>query len=117
MNKHNEDKKTFKFSFFNIIFSLVKLITPLANPDFESKIDLVETWYLEFVDKDSIPSREIGLDSENNIILKMPFKNNYGYWTDNILKYKDFDRLFNLTFISEGLFFELWEKFDREVEI
>ena len=96
------------------ILKFLYCFIPKANSDFESKIDLVKTWYLEFVDKESVPIREVGLDSENNVILKMPFKNNYGYWTDNLLKFNDFDRLFNITIINEELFIELWEKLNEE---
>src|SRR5690606_5363033 len=75
----------------NLNLSLVQKITkgilsailPKANPDFDSKIDSVSTWLVELPDADSTPSREIGLDTENNIIVEMPDDRNYGYWVDN----------------------------------
>ncbi len=77
--------------------------------DFDSQIDLVSTWYLEFENIESIPIREVGLDFENQVILKMPFKKNYGYWTDNLLKYSDFEKQFQITTISKDTFMEKWD--------
>lgn len=80
-----------------ILTKVLFFFIPKANPDFESKIDFVKTWLLEFEDDKSIPISEIGLDFQGNVILKMPYKKNYGYWTDNLLKYNDFNRLFKIT--------------------
>jgi hypothetical protein len=100
-----------KLSYFKVIVrKILFFIIPKANPDFESKIDLVRTWYLEFEDQNSIPISEIGLDEKNEVILKMPFKKNYGYWTDNLLKYNDFDRLFKINIISVESYKILWEQ-------
>lgn len=104
---------TRKLSFIKKIFvRILFFFLPKANPDFESKIDLVRTWCLEFNDIESIPIREVGLDSENRVILKMPYKKNYGYWTDNVLKYNDFERLFKIKKISKEFFIERWENFN-----
>lgn len=39
--------------------------------------------------------RKIGIDKKGNVILKMAFKNEYGYWTDNNLILNDFVNEFN----------------------
>lgn len=102
---------TRKYSKLDRIFQkILFLILPNANPDFESKIDLVETWYLEFENIDDVPTREIGLNFEGKVIVKMPYKKNYGYWTDNLLKYKDFEKLFKIKIISKQSFLELWDE-------
>ncbi len=69
--------------FFNFIGYILSKIIPNANPDFDKFIDNVEYWLLECEIESEIPTREIGIDKNENIILKMPFKNNYGYWIDN----------------------------------
>jgi hypothetical protein len=107
-----EIKPKKKVSLLKRLFTkIIFFVIPNTNPDFESKIDFVKTWLLEFEDEDSVPINEIGLDIQNNIILKMPYKKNCGYWTDNLLKYKDFERLFNISRISQENFKELWKKF------
>jgi hypothetical protein len=61
------------------IIGILGTIIPKANPDFENKIELVETWIVELDNETGIPEREIGMDKKGRIIVKMPFKNNYGY--------------------------------------
>ena len=39
--------------------------------------------------------RKIGNKKKGNVILKMAFKNEYGYWTDNNLILNDFVNEFN----------------------
>ena len=76
------------------VIGIVSAVIPKANPDFEDKIDFVETWIVELDDETGIPEREIGMDKDGRIIVKMPFKNNYGYWTDNNLLLADFKNHF-----------------------
>ena len=78
-----------------------------ANPDFDKKINDVSYWLVEF-DEENIPNREIGLDENDNVILKMPYKRNYGFWTDNQLLYDDFISRFSAVEISERIFEAKW---------
>ncbi|MBS1571360.1 MAG: hypothetical protein JST62_03045 [Bacteroidetes bacterium] len=78
-----------------------------ANPDFENNIDNVRVWLVEF-DEDNVPTREIGIDENNNVILKMPYKKNYGYWTDNELLYNDFINRFSAVKIDRLEFEKNW---------
>ena len=89
----------------------LRKITPLANPDFDSKIDDVKYWMVECDDVSGIPDREIGIDKEGRVILKMPYKDNYGYWTDNNLLLADFKKHFDCSDISRESFEHHWETF------
>jgi len=62
---------------------------PKANPDFEDKIDAVKRWLVEIECENGMPKREIGLDNEGRTIVKMPFKNNRGFWTDSNITFND----------------------------
>lgn len=94
------------------IIGLMSSIIPKANPDFDNKIDLVKTWLVELDSDTGIPEREIGLDKKGQIILKIPFINNYGYWTDNHLLLKDFKEDFRASEISNADFEKYWNSFD-----
>ena len=102
-------KRTFK----NAIIEILTGIIPKANPDFDSKIDLVDNWLVEFDFETVIPDREIGLNKNGQVILKLPFKNNYGYWTDNNLMLNDFNKHFKTSEISNSDFEKYWDLFDQ----
>ena len=87
---------------------------PIANPDFENKIDKVSTWLIEFEADSYYPNREIGLDSLDKPILIMPWQKNYGYWTDNNLTIEVFRSHFNITDISKNEFERYWNLFEKE---
>lgn len=87
---------------------LLKMIFPIANPDFENKIDNVKYWLIECEIESGIPLREIGLDEQQQVILKMPFKNNYGYWADNNLLLNGFKEHFNALEITKENFEQQW---------
>lgn len=110
MNNSKEDKKKCKSFYLNIIFSIVKFITPKANPDFESKINNITYWLLEFEDDKGFSTREIGIDLNDKVIAKMPYNKNYGYWTDSQLKYQDFLKLFSFEIITEKYFLQKWSE-------
>ncbi len=92
-----------------IIIKLINKIIPIGNPDYEEIIDKATYWLLEFEDE-TIPIREIGIDNEGKAILKMPYKNNYGYWTDNELEYKDFLYYFCNNKIDKAYFEKKWNE-------
>ncbi len=101
-------KKTKKTN--TVVEKVLSFFLPKANPDFDKEIDLVSQWLLEFEDEDSIPNREIGLSSKNKALMKMPYKNNYGYWSDNSLTYSDFKKSFSVLPVNEGLFNKKWKE-------
>lgn len=90
---------------------IVTTIIPKANQDFDDKIDKVKLWLVEFDTETGIPQRELGLDMEGKTIVKMPYKDNYGYWTDNHLLLHDFRKRFQVKEIDGKFFEEKWELF------
>lgn len=94
----------------NFLERVLSFVIPRANPDFENKIQKVSNWLLEFDDERSTPNREVGLDYANEVILKMPYKKNYGYWTDNNLIYRDFVEIFYCEIIDKKIFEQNWAK-------
>lgn len=81
----------------------------LSNPDFEAKLQDVVQWYLEYDEKNNESLREIGLDSNNQIIVKMPDKRNYGFWNDTNLTIEDFENRFGIQKVTEKEFNNLWD--------
>ena len=110
-NSHSDG--VIKRSIKKAIIGIVSSIIPKANPDFENKIDLIETWIVELDNETGIPEREIGMDKDGRIIVKMPFKDNYGYWTDNNLLLTDFKDSFNTKEISQDSFENYWSLFGK----
>ena len=101
-----------KRTFRNAIVGILTSIIPKANNDFDNKIDLVENWLVELDIGTGIPEREIGLNKNGQVILKMPFKNNYGYWTDNNLLLEDFKKHFATSEINNADFEKYWNSFE-----
>jgi hypothetical protein len=110
-----------KSAFKKALVGVLTKVIPKANPDFDNKIDEVQYWLVECDNDTGIPEREIGLDKEGRVILKMPFKDNYGYWTDNNLLLNDFKEHFVVSEISRDSFEQNWELFDKisnfEIEV
>ncbi|WP_460219307.1 hypothetical protein [Psychroserpens sp. MEBiC05023] len=113
-NEHNaEPDGVVKRNIKKAIIGILGSIIPKANPDFENKIDLVETWIVELDSETGIPEREIGMDKDGRIIVIMPFKNNYGYWTDNNLLLTDFKDHFDITELNQDSFENYWSLLDK----
>ena len=89
-NKNYENKNLFKKMLFDLLEFLLEKIIPISNPIQSKLIDKVEYWMIEFEILSGNPIREIGLDINKNVIVKFPFKNDYGYWLDNNLTLNDF---------------------------
>lgn len=83
-------------------------IIPEANPDFDKKIDDVKVWLVE-CGSEGIATREVGVDFNDQVIVKMPFNNNYGYWTDNSLTLRDFKERFQAEEITPDFFEQKWK--------
>lgn len=96
--------------FWKIIEYVLRKIIPESNPTNGKLIDDVEFWLIECEIESGIPIREIGIDKNENIILKMPHKNDYGYWTDEDLLLKDFEEKFHAIEIQKNDFEESWKK-------
>ena len=99
--------------FLKLLEKLTSKIIPKANPDFENNISNVENWLIEF-DEEDIPTREIGINDLNEPIMIMPWKSNYGFWTDNELKYFDFKESFKFQEIDKNEFENNWKRFENK---
>lgn len=104
-----KEEGVFQKYFFNLVSFILRKIIPKANPDFNNQIDDVEYWLLECEIENGIPEREIGIEKNGNVIVKMPFKDNYGYWTDNNLKLNYFIEKFKAIEIEKSDFEVNWE--------
>jgi hypothetical protein len=108
--KHDEKENLFTNIFFYMLEFILNKIVPKSNPLQGSHIDKVEYWMIEFEIKSGDPIREIGLDINKNVIVKFPFKNDYGYWLDNNLTLNDFIAKFETKEIKQTDFEENWMK-------
>ncbi len=98
-----------------ILASILKTFIPKANPNFDDKINEVRYWLIECDSETGIPEREIGLDKEKHILVKMPNPNNYGYWTDNSLLLNDFKKHFVVSQISKEHFEQNWRATSNQI--
>ena len=108
------DENYFKQLIKRTIRFILPRVFPIANPDFETKIDDVKVWLIECDSTSGIPQREIGLNSHGEAITKMPHNKNYGYWTDNNLLLGDFRQHFEVSEISKEYFENHWEFTNNE---
>jgi hypothetical protein len=102
------EKNPIKKSIKTFIVNIVSKVIPTANPDFEDSIGSVRHWLVECDRLTGIPKREIGLNSHGQAIVKMPFKDNYGYWTDNNMLLDEFKKQFDVSEIPEKYFQNYW---------
>ena len=94
--------------------SLTKILTtiiPKANPDFEVKIQNVRQWILEVNEDEGTPEREIGLDDKGNVMMIMPWQDNYGFWTDSSVQVDELAKSSDMTFGDKEEFERLWDSF------
>lgn len=103
-------QKGLKYVLGNIAFKILSTVIPKANPDFDHLIDKVEYWKIEYHPQENFTCREIGFDRHQNPIIGMPYKNNYGYWTDNNLTLDSYQE-FSPTTIKKDDFNSEWNKF------
>lgn len=94
--------------FTRTLIDVLKKMLPAANPDYDARIPVVHTWWLEIID-DGTPSREIGLDATGVTLLALPDGRNVGYWTDNQLTLNDFIEQFDTQPIRREEFEQRWQ--------
>ena len=85
---------------------------PISNPDFTNILSQVAFWLIEFEDDSYYPNREIGLDANETPIVIMPWKRNYGYWTDSNVVIKDIMSNFAAQEIPKEQFIKNWKLFE-----
>jgi hypothetical protein len=71
------------------VIETVLFFVPKSNPGYENKMHLVKEWMVEF-DEDNQPLREIALDAKGHPVFAGPSEENYGFWLDTRMMYKDF---------------------------
>ena len=89
-----------------------------SNPDFNDKILYVAQWFVEYDEECNTSWREIGLDINKKIIVKMPDERNYGFWLDTNMEFEDFKKELGFQMITQEEFEDLWNSvyYDREIE-
>lgn len=88
-----------------------------ANPDFDDKLKYVVQWYLEYDEVCDVSCREIGLDINKKVIVKMPDERNYGFWLDTNLTLEDFKAKYGIQMIQECEFNDLWNSVCYDISI
>jgi hypothetical protein len=96
----------------NTLTKLLSSMLPKANPDFDGKIQDVRQWILEVDDEEGTPDREIGLDDNGNVLMIMPWRNNYGFWTDSNVRVDELAKSHKMNFVDRQEFEKLWSEFD-----
>ncbi len=108
----SDRKKVPEFISKRLVKEISDQPAPISNPDFIVVFPKVAFWLIEFEDDSYYPNREIGLNESGIPIVIMPWKTNYGYWTDSNLVMKDFRSNFATEEIPKKLFTENWKLFE-----
>ena len=96
----------------NSFTTILMTIIPKANPAFDGKIGEVKEWILEVDDEEGTPIREIGLDERGVPVMIMPWKDNYGFWTDSPVKVDQLAKSTEMIFSDKEEFERHWNEFD-----
>lgn len=91
-------------TFKDLLTKLLTTIIPKANPDFDDKIRDVRQWILEVDDEEGTPEREIGLNENGKVMMIMPWKNNYGFWTNSLVQIDDMSKTHEMNFVDKEEF-------------
>ncbi len=94
-----------------IVSGIVSIFIPKANPDYDGLIDNVAQWLLEINEDDKTPNREIGIDEYGQALLIMPWRDNYGYWSDTGITVDYFKEHFKAVEIYKVDFDNKWDAF------
>ncbi|MES2593500.1 MAG: hypothetical protein V4608_16575 [Bacteroidota bacterium] len=105
-----EKKKSLRVS--KILYTILFFI-PKANPEYKKFLDDVSEWLLEIDPVDNLPIREIAKDTSGKILFIMPWRNDYGYWTDNNIKTDYFMEYFKASIIDKAEFNNNWDEFAK----
>ena len=103
-----EIENSLKRCYGNLVTNILTVIFPVANSDFGNKINDVKYWLIECDTKSGVPQREIGLNFQGEVLVKMPYKANYGFWTDNNLLLDDFQEHFKAAELTKEEFEQKW---------
>lgn len=73
----------------------------------------ISEWLIEFSELGT-PIREIGFIS-GEVMLKSPHNENIGFWNNTNLKENDLEMFFEVSKMSESIFQENWESFEKTI--
>ena len=65
-----------------------RALLPNSNPGYEGRMHRINRWLIE-IDSSGLPNREIGLDTNNDIVVAGPSDRDYGYWCDTNMTESD----------------------------
>lgn len=109
--QNNKTKRNFWYGLLHKVFASLS-----SNPDFDDQIENVVEWFIEYDDTiDHVVNREIGIDKNGKIIVKMPDERNYGYWLDTNCDLDDFKSM-GIHMITKKEFNDLWNSVYYDVE-
>jgi hypothetical protein len=100
-----EKKKRIESFWIYVLKFINWFFIPKDNPDFDKLIDDVAEWLVEIDTNTNKAKRQIGVDISGQIIMKMPWLENKGFWHSNL-----FDR-FNPVTIDKTMFETKWNAF------
>lgn len=93
------------------IFCTIFFFIPKSNPEYGDLIDDVAEWQLEIDLDNNYTHREIGKDVHGKTILIMPWRNEYGFWTDSDMTLDKFIGRFDAIEIEKSEFDNNWNEF------
>jgi hypothetical protein len=91
-----------------ILRRLLRLVLPVANPDFESLYPSVQLWWVE-LNASGVPQREVGFNASGEPVVAGPLGQNFGFWTDSPMTFSVGEH----PQVAEQAFAEVWASFER----
>lgn len=104
--------KKIKDALIKAISWLMSNIYQDNDEGYDEVVNSAEKWLVEFEKRTEQPNREIGIDQNNNVIIKSPWAGRYAYWADLNLNLSDFKQKFNATEVNKQEFDFLWNSFN-----
>jgi len=104
-----EERKEFR-RMSRIMYAIFFFI-PKANPEYEHLINDVAEWLLEIDSADNLPIREVAKDSNGKTLFIMPWRRDYGFYTDNTMKLDFFIEHHQAIVIDKTEFDKNWNEF------
>ena len=110
--KVKSSPKSKEIFWWNLLWKILALVFPKANPDYDHLYSFVETWYIEYDEtcENDGTVREVGKDTFGRIIVKAPDNRNYGFWNDTNMNINDFINHKSAEFISKEEFESVWNE-------
>ena len=110
MNRYIKYTDKIDFKQGGFFTNFISKVFPKPDPDFDSKFEHIDIWYLEIEPKYGLAHREIGLSKSREPIVFGPFKSYRGLWIDSLVKFNadDFEN------ISKDEFEKNWSEIEAK---